>query len=202
MRRPSTFCRFRAGRRRRAAYLILLPAVAMALAASMLAAEAGAESHDGGRLVFRPPVDAPVADPFRPPEDPYGPGNRGIEYDTEPGSVVRAAAAGSVVFSGAVAGSLYVTLDHGGGGAQHILLSSAHQRAGRRRRRRWPGDRDRRREVALRRAGGRQLRRSGGLRRGAARQGAAGAAGVVAPLPLTPQAQPPPMPPPPGLSVH
>ena len=115
MRRPSTFCRFRAGRRRRAAYLILLPAVAMALAASMLAAEAGAESHDGGRLVFRPPVDAPVADPFRPPEDPYGPGNRGIEYDTEPGDVVRAAAAGTVVFSGAVAGSLYVTLDHGGG---------------------------------------------------------------------------------------
>ena len=29
--------------------------------------------------------------------------------------MVRAAAAGTVVFSGAVAGSLYVTLDHGGG---------------------------------------------------------------------------------------
>ena len=115
MGRPSTFRNFRAGRRRRAAHLILLPAVAMALAASMLAAEAGAQSHDGGRLVFRPPVDAPVVDPFRPPENPYGPGNRGVEYDTEPGDVVRAAAAGTVVFSGAVAGSLYVTLDHGGG---------------------------------------------------------------------------------------
>ena len=115
MRCPSTFRTFRAGRRRRAAYLILLPAVAMALAASILAAEAGAHSHDDGRLVFRPPVDAPVVDPFRPPENPYGPGNRGVEYDTEPGDVVRAAAAGTVVFSGAVAGSLYVTLDHGGG---------------------------------------------------------------------------------------
>ena len=115
MRCPSTFRTFRAGRRRRAACLLFAPAVAMALAASMLAAEAGAQPHDGERLVFRPPVDAPAVDPFRPPEDPYGPGNRGVEYDTEPGDVVRAAAAGTVVFSGAVAGSLYVTLDHGGG---------------------------------------------------------------------------------------
>ena len=86
----------------------------MALAASMLAPSAGAFQGDE-RLVFRPPVDAPVADPFRPPQDPYGPGNRGVEYDTEPGDVVRAAAAGTVVFSGAVAGSLYVTVDHTGG---------------------------------------------------------------------------------------
>ena len=86
----------------------------MALAASVLAPSAGASRGDE-RLVFRPPVDAPVADPFRPPQDPYGPGNRGVEYDTEPGDVVRAAAAGVVVFSGAVARSLYVTVDHGGG---------------------------------------------------------------------------------------
>ena len=65
--------------------------------------------------MFRPPVDAPVSDPFRSPDDPYGPGNRGIEYDTEPGDVVRAAAAGIVVFVGPVAGDLHVTVDHGGG---------------------------------------------------------------------------------------
>jgi len=65
--------------------------------------------------VFRPPVDAPVSDPFRMPENPYGPGNRGLEYDTEPGDVVRAAASGVVQFAGAVAGSLYVTIDHGAG---------------------------------------------------------------------------------------
>ena len=86
----------------------------MTLAASVLAPSAGA-SHHHGRPVFRPPVDAPVTDPFRAPEDPYGPGNRGIEYDTEPGDVVRAAASGTVEFAGAVAGTLHVTVDHGGG---------------------------------------------------------------------------------------
>ena len=69
--------------------------------------------------MFRPPVEAPVTDPFRSPDSPYGPGNRGIEYDTEPGDVVRAAAFGTVKFAGAVAGTLHVTVDHGGG-----LLSS------------------------------------------------------------------------------
>lgn len=65
--------------------------------------------------MFRAPVSAPVSDPFRLPEGPYGPGNRGIEYDTEPGDAVAAAAAGEVVFAGSVAGSLHVTVDHGGG---------------------------------------------------------------------------------------
>lgn len=110
---PCILCRFLA-RRRRAACLIFVPAAAMALVASMPPLSAGA-ALDDGRLVFRPPVDAPVSDPFREPEDPYGPGNRGIEYDTVPGQVVRAAAAGTVVFSGAVAGSLHVTVGHGGG---------------------------------------------------------------------------------------
>ena len=65
--------------------------------------------------MFQPPVSAPVSDPFRLPEGPYGPGNRGIEYDTEPGEAVAAAAAGEVVFAGSVARSLHVTVDHGGG---------------------------------------------------------------------------------------
>lgn len=95
--------------RRRAAEVAAV--AVLTLAAS--AAPAAALQRDGP--VFRPPVDAPVADPFRSPDDPYGSGNRGIEYDTEPGDVVRAAAAGTVVFSGAVAGSLHVTIDHGGG---------------------------------------------------------------------------------------
>lgn len=59
-----------------------------------------------------PPVAAPVIDPFRPPEMPYGPGNRGLEYDTEPGTDVRASANGEVVFAGRIASGLHVTLLH------------------------------------------------------------------------------------------
>ena len=115
MRRPPKLHPSRPGRGRLAARLLVVLAASATLVASMPAAEAGAASHHQERPVFRPPVDAPVTDPFRPPEDPYGPGNRGVEYDTAPGDVVRAAASGTVVFAGAVAGTLHVTVDHGGG---------------------------------------------------------------------------------------
>lgn len=62
-----------------------------------------------------PPVDAPVLDPFRPPEHAYGPGNRGLQYATEPGTEVRATADGEVTFAGLVAGSRHVTVLHGDG---------------------------------------------------------------------------------------
>ncbi len=68
-----------------------------------------------GGIVHLPPVDAPVVDPFRPPAGPYGPGNRGLEYAPPPGTPVRASAAGTVVFAGAVAGTLHVTVRHGDG---------------------------------------------------------------------------------------
>lgn len=60
-----------------------------------------------------PPVDAPVVDPFRPPDHPFGPGNRGLEYNTSPGTEVRATADGVVVFAGLVAGTRHVTIRHG-----------------------------------------------------------------------------------------
>lgn len=66
-------------------------------------------------VTYRPPVDAPVLDPFRAPTSPYGPGNRGIDYATVPGTVVRAVAAGTVTFAGVVAGTRYVTLLHADG---------------------------------------------------------------------------------------
>lgn len=66
-------------------------------------------------VAYIPPVDAPVTDPFRPPAGPYGPGNRGIEYATVPGSDVIAAADGVVTFAGSVAGALYVTILHADG---------------------------------------------------------------------------------------
>lgn len=58
------------------------------------------------------PVDAPVIDPFRPPATPYGAGNRGLEFATVSGQVVRSAGAGRVVFAGQVGGRLHVTVAH------------------------------------------------------------------------------------------
>lgn len=61
---------------------------------------------------YRPPVDAPVTDPFRAPPQPWAPGNRGLEYATIPGTVVGAIGPGVVTFAGPVAGSLHVTVRH------------------------------------------------------------------------------------------
>jgi len=63
-------------------------------------------------VTYRPPVAAPVGDPFRAPPTPYGAGNRGIEYATAPGEEVRVAAGGTVTFAGPVAGARYVAVLH------------------------------------------------------------------------------------------
>lgn len=55
-------------------------------------------------------VVAPVADGFRPPADPWLPGNRGITFATVPGQEVHAALGGEVVFAGRIAGQGYVTI--------------------------------------------------------------------------------------------
>jgi len=65
--------------------------------------------------LFVPPVDAPISDPYRAPATPYGPGNRGIEYATDPGTAVRAAGGGIVAFAGLIAHERYVSIDHQGG---------------------------------------------------------------------------------------
>jgi murein DD-endopeptidase MepM/ murein hydrolase activator NlpD len=62
-----------------------------------------------------PPVDAPVADPFRLPSCRWCPGNRGIEYATATGDPVRAVAAGTVTFAGTIAGTTYVVVRHADG---------------------------------------------------------------------------------------
>ncbi len=68
-------------------------------------------------LRYSPPtrVPVPVVDPFRPPDDPWGSGNRGVDYDTDPGAAVVASAPGEVVFAGDVAGELHVTVAHADG---------------------------------------------------------------------------------------
>ncbi len=65
-----------------------------------------------GADVHQPPVDAPIIDPFRPPDQPWLAGNRGVEYDTTNGQVVRASAPGVVTFAGQVGGNFFVTIRH------------------------------------------------------------------------------------------
>jgi murein DD-endopeptidase MepM/ murein hydrolase activator NlpD len=91
--------------------------LAVLLVAAGWAAPAAAAGTERApvRVAYGPPVAAPVVDPFRPPPAPWGAGNRGIEYATEPGTPVVAAAAGEVVFAGAVAGSRHVVVLHADG---------------------------------------------------------------------------------------
>ena len=108
----------------------VLLSIATAFALVMLvglltAAPVAAQSGPGGRgtadradeaaVAYQAPVDTPVIDGFRPPARPWLPGNRGYEYATFPGQVVRAAADGRVLFAGTVAGTRHVTLLHADG---------------------------------------------------------------------------------------
>lgn len=68
---------------------------------------------DGPAFVV--PVPGPVVDPWRAPAGRYGAGNRGIDFATTPGEVVRASGDGEVVFAGQVGGSLHVVVLHPGG---------------------------------------------------------------------------------------
>lgn len=95
-------------RRRVVPRLTMTVTVAMAILATA-AIPASAAPANG---LYRPPVDAPVEDDFRPPPQPWNAGNRGIDYRTEPGAVVAASAAGVVTFAGPVGGDLYVTVAH------------------------------------------------------------------------------------------
>ena len=63
-------------------------------------------------LAYLPPVEAAVIDSFRAPAHVGAAGNRGWEYDPEPGLPVWASAEGEVVFAGSVAHNRFVTLLH------------------------------------------------------------------------------------------
>jgi murein DD-endopeptidase MepM/ murein hydrolase activator NlpD len=106
---------------RRSSWRITAAALAAILAFTLLGAPANAIAGSGAagtspggpmRPGYLPPVRAPVVDPFRLANGPYGPGNRGLEYRTIPGTVVRAANGGRVVFAGPVAGRLVVSVRH------------------------------------------------------------------------------------------
>jgi hypothetical protein len=80
---------------------------------------------------YRPPVTGAVIDPFRAPATPYGAGNRGIDYATQPLSPAHAAADGEVIFAGPVAGTLHVTVRHADGlRTSYSFLASVSVRVG------------------------------------------------------------------------
>jgi murein DD-endopeptidase MepM/ murein hydrolase activator NlpD len=64
---------------------------------------------------YRWPVVGPVIRFFEAPETPYSAGHRGIDIAVPFGTSVHSAAAGTVTFAGWVAGSMFVTVDHGEG---------------------------------------------------------------------------------------
>lgn len=82
--------------------------------AAPVGSQAGPDPFEGV-VEHVPPVDGWVIDPFRPPAQPWLPGNRGLEYDTSPGQPVSASAGGFVTFAGQVGGDLFVTVRHADG---------------------------------------------------------------------------------------
>jgi len=94
----------------------LLAVAQVLLVGCMLAGSVGtaaaAPAADQAAWPYQWPIRAPITDPFRAPASPYGPGNRGIEFATRPGSSIVAASTGTVTFASSVAGRLYVTIVH------------------------------------------------------------------------------------------
>jgi len=88
------------------ARLVILPLLLVA----SVAPSVGAGPGDWGW-----PVAGPVLRGFDPPSTPFGAGHRGIDIAAPIGTPVLAPAPGVVAFAGAVAGHLFITVDHGGG---------------------------------------------------------------------------------------
>ena len=88
-----------------------IAAVATTLLASALVAAPGS----AGAVCLLPPVDAPIARPFDAPPCQWCAGHRGLTYDVGVGTAVRAAAAGTVTFSGIVVEVRYVVVRHSDG---------------------------------------------------------------------------------------
>ena len=93
----------------------LVVALALAVATVAPAVAAAVEADHPTAVAYRPPVDAPLVDTFRPPATPYGPGNRGVDYATTEGQPIGAAAAGEVVFAGRIGATHHVTVLHDDG---------------------------------------------------------------------------------------
>ena len=74
-----------------------------------------APGAQGGTIDLVQPAAGPITRHFEQPATPYAAGHRGIDFGVPIGTVIRAAAAGTVSFAGQVGGSLFVSVDHPGG---------------------------------------------------------------------------------------
>jgi hypothetical protein len=98
---------------RRTVVLAVLVVAALVATTLVVPPSAAAASEASPSTVrYGPAVAGPVLEGFDPPPKPWMAGNRGTDYQVEPGSPVVAAAEGEVVFAGAVAGALHVTVRH------------------------------------------------------------------------------------------
>lgn len=78
-----------------------------------------------------PPVDGTIVEGFRRPQQPYGPGNRGIDYDTTPGDEVSASASGVVTFAGKIGPAWHLVVLHDDGlRTSYSFLTSVNRRRG------------------------------------------------------------------------
>lgn len=83
--------------------------IGLVFAVSVVAPHAHAHAHE----LFSPPVDPPrVVRGFEPPDLPYGPGHRGVDFAAVDGTPIRAAASGVVTFAGVIAGITWVSIAH------------------------------------------------------------------------------------------
>ncbi|WP_419946872.1 murein hydrolase activator EnvC family protein [Candidatus Poriferisodalis sp.] len=86
--------------------------LAAVCAAALIAGATPASAQSAPAPTYIWPVSGTVVDPFRLPSGPYGSGNRGLEFATQPGAPFWAARDGVVSFAGPVGGRLHVTVSH------------------------------------------------------------------------------------------
>ena len=99
---------------------------AVVVAALVLLAGTPRATADPVSVTYRPPVNGPITDRFRPSASGYGAGNLGVDYTTAPGTAVWAAAPGQVTFAGPVAGAIHVVVLHADGiRTSYSFLASA-----------------------------------------------------------------------------
>jgi hypothetical protein len=86
-----------------------------ALGFSILVLTLGSAAPASALATWTRPVPGRVTRSFQAPRTRYGAGHLGVDFATLPGTTVRAAAAGTVVFAGVVAGIRHVVVRHANG---------------------------------------------------------------------------------------